>query len=284
MIGRGECVPYARYGESPDTVLAAIDRVAGQLTDRVQLQTLLPPGAARNALDCALWDLWAKQTAQPVWALAGLTEPQPVATAYTISLDVPQNMAIAAQAAHDRPLLKLKLGTPDDGPRLRAVRAAVPSATLIVDANEGWQSHDFERLIPHLVEAKIALIEQPLAADADDALRSISCPIPLCADESTQGTAIAALADRYQFVNIKLDKTGGLTGALTSLREAQANNMGIMLGCMVSTSLAMAPAALLASQAHYVDLDGPLLLDTDRSPGLTYRHNVLIPYNPVVWG
>ncbi len=283
IIGRGECVPYARYGETPDSVTAQIRSVT--LTSRATLHLQLPAGAARNALDCALWDYEAKALQTPVWQLAGLAEPQPCITAYTLSLDTPMAMNAAAKAAASRPLLKIKLGTRDDMDRLKAVRDGAPDAQVIVDANEGWQPHDLDSLLPQLHAENVALIEQPLPAGQDDALRRLHSPIPLCADESVHTSAdIAALADRYQAVNIKLDKTGGLTEALRAVHAAKAAHMQIMIGCMVGSSLAMAPAAILVNEASFVDLDGPLLLANDRIPGLNYNDNFFHPYNPLLWG
>ncbi len=281
--GYGECVPYARYGETPESVMAQIQSVS--VTDREALQSQLPAGAARNALDCALWDHEAKLARTPVWQLAGLNLPQPCITAYTLSLDTPEAMHAAAKAAANRPLLKIKLGTRDDMDRLKAVRDGAPTAQLIVDANEGWQPHDLDVLLPQLETEKVSLIEQPLPVGKDDALRGLNTSIPICADESVHTSVdIADLADRYQAVNIKLDKTGGLTEALHAVRKAKAAHMHIMIGCMVGSSLAMAPAAILAGEARFVDLDGPLLLASDRTPGLHYENSIVHPYNPALWG
>lgn len=286
--GRGECVPYARYNETVEGVMAALQalesEVAGGLT-RERLKTLLPAGAARAALDCALWDYEAKRTGQPVWKLAGLPEPKPLVTAYTISLDTPQAMAQKAQEARAYPLLKLKLGGIGDVERVAAVRAAVPAARLIIDANEAWTPDQVRAFTPELHRLGVELIEQPLPAAADDALIDIKSPVSICADESCHDTAsLAHIVDRYDMINIKLNKTGGLTEGIQLMRAAQKANIGIMIGCMVGTSLAMAPAALLGSAASVIDLDGPLLLKQDRVPGIRYDHALMYPPAPELWG
>jgi len=277
-LGRGECVPYGRYGESIESVMALLrgqsDAIARGLT-REALQEALPPGAARNALDCALWDLEAKLTGRPVWELAGLARPGGVTTAYTLSLDSAEKMGAAAKAAAARPLLKLKLaGQGDfaqDIERVKAVRAGAPGARLIVDANEGWSGADYARLAPALAALGVALIEQPLPAGADEALAGRLHPVPVCADESCHDRAtLKGLAGRYEAINVKLDKSGGLTEALALAREARRAGFEIMVGCMLGTSLAMAPALLVAQGAAFVDLDGPLLLARDRTPGLEF--------------
>lgn len=287
--GWGECVPYARYGESVSSVIAALEGcreavVAG--LDRTALQQRLPPGAARNALDCALWSLEARRGNQPVWKLAGLTAPpQPVTTAYTLSVASPDAMARAAAAAADRPLLKLKLTGEGDLERVRAVRAHAPRARLIVDANEAWSLEHLHRFTPEMAELGVELIEQPLPADADSALAGFVSPVPLGADESVHGLeSLARLQGLYQVVNIKLDKTGGLTEALALKQAAVAAGFAIMVGCMVGTSLAMAPAHLLAQNAAFVDLDGPLLLAADRQPGLVFTGSRIAPPEPALWG
>ncbi|MFL5258925.1 MAG: N-acetyl-D-Glu racemase DgcA, partial [Hyphomicrobiales bacterium] len=262
VAGRGECVPYARYGETIDTVVSALEAARPAIErglDRRDIPRLIAPKAARNALDCALWDLKAKSSGKPVWQLAGLAPPAPLVTAYTISLDTPEAMAGAAWNAHNRPLLKLKLGAEGDAERLEAVRAAVPDTRLIVDANEGWDSVHLEQMLAACATTGVELVEQPLPAAADDALRSIRRAVPVCADESAHDReGFPGLADKYDAINIKLDKTGGLTEALALAAAAKAAGMAIMAGCMVSTSLAMAPAMLVGQQASYVDLDGPL--------------------------
>ena len=284
VTGQGECVPYARYGESLDSVTAEIEALSQDIT-RAALQDALEPGAARNALDCALWDLEAKQAGRRVWDLAGLPEPGPAITAYTLSLDTPEKMeASAARHAH-RPLLKIKLGTPDDMPRLEAVRRGAPGAKIIVDANEGWSADVYADLAPHLTRLGVALVEQPLPAGQDDMLAEIARPVPVCADESCHDRAsLAGLRGKYDMVNIKLDKTGGLTEALALKQAALADGYRIMIGCMVGTSLAMAPATLLAQAADYTDLDGPLLLAEDRDPPLRFDEAGVYPPEPALWG
>lgn len=284
VTGQGECVPYARYGESLDSVTAEIEALPQDIT-RAALQDALEPGAARNALDCALWDLEAKQAGRRVWDLAGLPEPGPAVTAYTLSLDTPEKMeASAARHAH-RPLLKIKLGTPDDMPRLEAVRRGAPGAKIIVDANEGWSADVYADLAPHLTRLGVALVEQPLPAGQDDMLAEIARPVPVCADESCHDRAsLAGLKGKYDMVNIKLDKTGGLTEALALKQAALADGYRIMIGCMVGTSLAMAPATLLAQAADYTDLDGPLLLAEDRVPPLRFDEAGVYPPEPALWG
>ncbi len=289
LRGRGECVPYARYGETIEVVLAAIaDQAAGIAVgmDRAGLQGAMPAGAARNALDCAFWDLEAKIAGVPVWQLAGLAAPDPVATAFTLSLGEADAMGLAARAAAQMPLLKLKLGgAADDIERVAAVRRNAPKARLIVDANEAWAIAQLEVLAPQLAALGVALIEQPLPAGQDQALADFHSPIPLGADESCHGIdSLAALAGRYQVVNIKLDKTGGLTEALALKAAAEAAGFGIMAGCMVSTSLAMAPAFLLAQGAAFVDLDGPLLLERDRVPGIGYDGAWMSAPPKELWG
>ena len=286
--GRGEAVPYPRYDETPEGTRAEIesvrDAVEGGL-GREGLLEALPPGAARNALDCALWDLEAKQAARPAWALAGLAAPKPCVTAVTLSLDTPENMGKAA-ARHARlPLLKLKVTGEGDAERIRAVRENAPRARLIVDANEGWTPPMLDELLPALAALGVEMVEQPLPAADDAALAGRRLSLAVCADESCHTRAdLPRLAGRYPMVNIKLDKTGGLTEALALAREAQAMGFRIMVGSMVGTSLAMAPAALLAGFAEYVDLDGPLLLARDRTPGLVYDGAVMAPPEPALWG
>ncbi len=284
VSGRGECVPYAHYGETLDSVEAQIRSLPARF-DRAELQELLPAGAARNAVDCALWDLQAKQTGQRVWTLAGLPEPGPEITAYTLSLDTPEAMQAQAAAHAYRPLLKIKLGTPDDMPRLEAVRAGAPNPRIIVDANEGWDAATYAELAPHLLRLGVVLVEQPLPAGADEALREIPRPVPVCADESCHDRAsLAGLAGKYDAINIKLDKTGGLTEALALRTEAQSQGYQIMVGCMVGSSLAMAPATLLAQGAMITDLDGPLLLAEDRDTPLTFDAAGVHPPAAALWG
>jgi L-alanine-DL-glutamate epimerase-like enolase superfamily enzyme len=282
--GRGECVPYARYGETPASVAAQIEGLAPGF-DRAALQGLLPPGAARNALDCALWDLEAKRVGRRVWQLAGLAEPGPEVTAYTLSLDAPEAMRAAAARNAHRPLLKIKLGGEDDLARLEAVRDGAPGARIIVDANEGWTPEVYAALAPELLRLGVGLVEQPLPAGADAALAEMARPLPVCADESCHDRAsLAGLAGRYDLVNIKLDKAGGLTEALALRDAARAAGLGVMVGCMVGTSLAMAPAVLVAQGAAVTDLDGPLLLARDREPGLRYDERGVHPAAPELWG
>lgn len=288
FAGRGECVPYARYGENEKDVVAAIRAQESALRDglsREELQRNMPRGAARNAIDCALWDLEAKKTGLRVWQLAGLSQPMPRSTAYTISLDEPDVMREAARRAADRPLLKIKMGGGNDIDRLRAVREGAPSPALIVDANEAWKPEDVQPLAAELAKLGVSLIEQPLPVKDDEALREINSPIPLCADESVHGIeGMRRLVGLYDYVNVKLDKTGGLTEALAVIRCAERRGLRIMVGCMVSTSLAMAPAMLLAQRAEFVDLDGPLLLAKDRNPALRYEGSEAHPPEPELWG
>jgi L-alanine-DL-glutamate epimerase-like enolase superfamily enzyme len=287
-VGRGECVPYARYGESIESVVAAIETLRPAVEaglDRTDLQTRLPAGAARNALDCALWDLDAKRLGLPAYQLAGLHRLAPATTAFTLSVGTPQEMGKAARAAAWRPLLKIKLAGSGDLDRLTAVRDAAPDATLIVDANEGWSLDELEPYLAACAAAGVALVEQPLPAGADAPLARITRPVPVCADESAHTSEeIAALRDRYDAINIKLDKAGGLTEALRLVSEAERHGFVVLVGCMVASSLAMAPAMLLTPRARFVDLDGPLLLAQDRPDGLAYDGSIVHPPTPVLWG
>jgi L-alanine-DL-glutamate epimerase-like enolase superfamily enzyme len=286
--GRGESVPYPRYGESVDASIAEIESLRTQLEaglDRQGLQEALHPGAARNALDCAFWDLEAKLSGRPVHQLAKLAPPHPVETAYTLSLDTPEAMGRAAAANAERPLLKIKLAGADDLARVAAIRANAPDSTLIVDANEGWTPDQVEPLSTELARFGVALIEQPLPAGEDAILADCAHPVPLCADESCHTTTdLDELATRYECINLKLDKTGGLSEALHLVARARDLGLDLMIGCMVATSLAMAPATLLAPQARFVDLDGPLLLKQDRDHGLHYDGSLLHPPLPQLWG
>jgi L-Ala-D/L-Glu epimerase / N-acetyl-D-glutamate racemase len=286
--GRGECVPYARYDESIDGVVAAIAAMRPQLAaglDRAALQQAMPPGAARNALDCAFWDLEAKRGRRRAYQLAGLPAPRPLVTAYTISLAAPADMAAAAETVSSRALLKIKLGAPGDSERIAAVRAAAPKATLIVDANEGWTEATLADNLNACAAAGVVLVEQPVPEAQDGMLREIERPMAICADESAHDLAsLSALAGKYDAVNIKLDKAGGLTEALAMVREAERLGLTVMVGSMVATSLAVAPAVLLAQGARFVDLDGPLLLAKDRADGLTYRDSLVFPPSPALWG
>ena len=284
FAGIGECVPYARYGETLDSVAAQIASLPQDIT-RAALQTALTAGAARNAVDCALWDLECKVKGSRAWELANLPAPSPVQTAFTLSLDTPEAMRTKAAANAHRPILKIKLGTPDDMPRLEAVRQGAPRATLIIDANEGWTPEIYTHLAPHLIRLGVALVEQPLPAGADDMLAEIARPLPVCADESAHDAAsLPALVGRYDMVNLKLDKTGGLTEGLIARDTARALGLRVMVGCMVGSSLAMAPASLLAQGADYADLDGPLLLREDRANALYYDAQGLHPPPPDLWG
>jgi L-Ala-D/L-Glu epimerase len=290
--GRGEAVPYARYGETPDGIVAAVEAFRPALergVDRAALQRAMPAGAARNALDCAYWDVNAKQAARHVYQLAALEPPKPVVTAYTISLAAPAAMAAAAEEAAWRPLLKVKLGGPDGGAedpaRITAVRRVAPRAELIVDANEGWNGETLARNFAVCADAGVTLIEQPLPEGGDQALTVVKRPIPVCADESVHDrTSLGGLAGKYDAINIKLDKTGGLTEALALAAAAESRGLGIMVGCMVATSLSMAPAMLLAQHARVVDLDGPLLLARDRPHRLRYDGSLAYPPEPALWG
>jgi L-Ala-D/L-Glu epimerase len=282
--GHGECVPYARYGESVAGVMADIAGL-GEWIGRAELQQALPAGAARNAVDCALWDWAAKVAGRRAWQLAGLDAPGAVLTAYTLSLDAPEAMEAAARANAGRPILKIKLGTPDDMVRLEAVRRGAPRARLVVDANEGWTPDIYADLAPHLLRLGVELVEQPLPAGADEALAHMARPLPVCADESCHDRdSLAGLRGRYDMVNIKLDKAGGLTEALALRDDALAQGFGVMVGCMVGTSLAMAPAVLLAQGAALTDLDGPLLLAEDRANPLRYDGQGVHPPEAALWG
>jgi L-alanine-DL-glutamate epimerase-like enolase superfamily enzyme len=286
--GRGECVPYPRYGETPEATLAALQSMQEPLSrglDRQGLQAALPAGAARNALDCALLDLEAKTSGRRVWELLGRPAPRACTSAYTISLGSPEAMAAATARAAHRPLLKIKLGGDGDGARIAAVRKAAPGSELIVDANEAWTPDNLERNLAQCADVGVTLVEQPLAADRDEALARIRRPLAVCADESVHDRkSLQGLRQRYDAVNIKLDKTGGLTEALAMAEAAHALGFEIMVGCMVATSLSMAPAMLLAAQARYVDLDGPLLLAHDRDGGLRYEGSLVYPPDAALWG
>ena len=289
LRGRGEGVPNRRQGEQLGAVAAQIAKVrdlveSGSL-NRAGLQSLLPPGAARNALDCALWDLESKLKDIPVWTLAGLPEPKALTTAFTINLDKPAAMAAVARENRHRPLLKLKLGGPDDLEQVRQVRVAAPDAELIVDANEAWTPVTYSEHASELARMGVKLLEQPLPAGQDAALASLGRAVPLCADESLHDSSdLGAVAQLYDFVNIKLDKAGGLTEAIQIANAARERGISIMIGCMVGTSLGMAPAFLLGSYARIVDLDGPLLLAEDRPDGIQYDGGTMQPPPPELWG
>ena len=287
-VGRAECVPYPRYGESIDSVLAEIEGLRPALEGGLQrdaLQDAVPAGAARNAIDCALWDLEAKQSGKRAWELAGIDPPLPVISAMTLSLDTPEKMAEAARASAHLPLLKLKVTGEGDLERVQAVRAGAPDSRLIVDANEGWRPEMLDSLLPDLAALGVEMVEQPLPADQDDALLGRDLAIPVCADEACHTRAdLDRLEGRYPMINVKLDKSGGLTEALALVQEARARGFEIMVGCMVGSSLAMAPALLLTPFADYVDLDGPLLLARDCQPGLRYDGVTVHPPEAELWG
>ena len=286
--GYGECVPYARYGESIDSVIAQIRSLEDDLRnglDRIALQRRLPSGAARNAVDCAFWDLECKQSGQRVWQRLPSSAPNALETAYTLSLDTPDNMRIAAKKQSARPLLKLKLADKDDLARVAAVREGAPAARLIVDANEGWNAELYLKLVPELAALGVTMIEQPLPAGQDSELEVLPHPIPICADESCHDCdSLSGIAGYYDMINIKLDKTGGLTEAMRLRAEAQKAGLQIMVGCMVGTSLSMAPATFVAQCAEVVDLDGPLLLQRDRENGLHYDGSIIAPPTAGLWG
>lgn len=289
LAGRGECVPYARYGETLGGVRAAIESAAGLVAsgiDRAGLLAAMKPGAARNAVDCALWDLEARLSGRRAHLSAGIASPVALTTAFTLSLADPDGMAAQARANAHRPVLKIKVGgAGDDIARMRAVAAGAPQSRIIVDANEGWTDAGLLANLEAAAALGIALVEQPLPAGRDEALAGIARPVPVCADESVHtADDLATLAGRYDTVNIKLDKAGGLTAALALRDRAREMGFGVMVGCMVGTSLAMAPAVLLAQGADFVDLDGPLLLARDREPGLRYTGSIVHPPEGVLWG
>ncbi len=282
--GWGECVPYARYGETLDSVTAEINGLPESFS-RQDLYDLLPAGAARNAVDCALWDLECKRAGKRAWELAGLPTPTPEITAYTLSLAEPEQMRISAAKHAHRPLLKIKLGTEDDMKRLEAVRAGAPKSNIIVDANEGWSAEVYSELAPHLVRLGVQLVEQPMPAGADDMLGEIARPLPVCADESCHDrTSLPGLKGKYDVVNIKLDKTGGLTEALALREAALADGYKVMVGCMVGSSLAMAPAQIVAQGAMVTDLDGPLLLAEDRDNAMHFDEAGVHAPSAALWG
>ncbi len=284
ISGWGECVPYARYDESLESVTAEIEALPNGI-DRAQLQDALPAGAARNAVDCALWDLEAKVAGKRVWDLLNLPRPAPEITAFTLSLATPDEMEASARKHSHRPLLKIKLGTPDDMGRLEAVRRGAPQTPIIIDANEGWSAEVYSDLAPHLVRLGVKLVEQPLPADKDEMLAEIERPLPVCADEACHDRAnLPGLKGKYDVVNIKLDKTGGLTEALALKTQALAEGYGVMVGCMVGSSLAMAPATILAQGVAFTDLDGPLLLAEDRDEPLIFDDAGVHAPSAKLWG
>ena len=286
-VGRGEGVPIKRYGQSAESVLAQIESIkAEKKLDRQRLQQLLPAGAARNALDCALWDLEAKTSGKRVWELANVPIVPEVETSFTISLDTPEKMAAAAAVAAELPILKLKLQGDDlDLARVKGVRESAPAARLLLDANESWSPEHYRKIVPELHELGVELIEQPFPANADEVLENLDHPIPVCADESCHTTAdLRRLTNRYDMINVKLDKTGGLTEALRLCDRARDSGFKLLIGCMVCTSLGIAPARLLASNADWVDLDGPLLLGRDRQHALAYTNGRLALPSAQLWG
>ena len=286
--GQGECVPYARYNESVPMVLKALQQAKAAieaLPSRADIPSLNLPHAASNALDCAMWDLECKEAGKPIWDLLNLPEPKPCVTAFTLSLGSADDMAAAAKAAASRPLLKLKLGREGDEQRLAAIRATAPQSRLIVDANEGWAPDVLPLMLEACARYGVELVEQPLPAGNDEALRGLARQTIICADESAHGIeSLADLKGKYDAINIKLDKTGGLTPALELAEAARAQDFKIMVGCMLATSLAMAPAYVIAQGADYVDLDGPLLLAKDRSPAIAYDGSLMLPPPLALWG
>ena len=287
QTGRGEAVPIKRYDQSVESVLAQIESVKrAKALDRHQLQELLPAGAARNALDCALWDLEAKISGRRVWELANIPIVPEVETSFTISLDTPEKMAASARGYGAPGPLKLKLGGDDvDLTRVEAVREAAPAARLLIDANESWSPDHYESIVPALKRLGVGLIEQPFPADADEILETLDHPVPVCADESCHTSAdLPRLKNRYDVVNVKLDKTGGLTEGMLLIKRARESEFKLLIGCMVGTSLSMAPARVLASSADWVDLDGPLLLTRDRDHGLSYQNGKICIPAPELWG
>ena len=281
-------MPYPRYNETVEGVISALEAARTRLEagfTHSDIPNIVKPRAARNALDCAMWDLEAKRSQKPVWQLALLQQPRPMVTAYTLSLDSPEAMAKAAAEAAHRPLLKLKLGREGDVERLRLIRQAAPASRLIIDANEGWTPSTLPELLKVCAEVGVELVEQPLPVTDDEALRHISHDVSICADESAHDrNNLHLLAGKYDAINIKLDKTGGLTEALALAQTAKDMNFKIMVGCMLATSLAMAPAMLVAQSAHVIDLDGPLLLARDRNPGITFDGSLMCPPPPELWG
>jgi len=291
-VGRGECTPTGFYGESVEGVMDAVRDLLARLAGGEAWESIhdtVPAGAARNAVDCAVWDLRAKQAKRRAWELAGIAAPCPVRTAQTISVGDAAKQAGKARAivAADGPgaLVKLKLDADDIAARIGAVRAAAPAATLVVDANASWSPALLEAAMPVLQAAHVAMLEQPLPVGDDGALARIDRRVPVCADESAHvGADLDALRGRYDLVNVKLDKTGGLTEALRMAARARALGFGLMVGCMEGTSLGMAPAMLVAGAARFVDLDGPLLIGRDREPGLRYERGIVSPPSAALWG
>ena len=288
-VGRGECFPYARYGEDIDSVQKQLNSVRSEIEhglDRQALLNILAPGAARNAVDCALWDLEAKRAGVRVWDLADLPAPEPVTTVYTLGVDEPAIMGERARENSDRPRLKLKMtGDGADLERVRNIHKNAPNARLVVDANEGWSIKQYLEYAPQFKELGVEMIEQPLPSTDDEQLSGVDRPIPVCADESCHDRAtLKSLVGKYDMINIKLDKTGGLTEALNLRDAALKQGLSIMVGCMIGTSLAMAPGILVAQEAAIVDLDGPLLLAEDRAPGLSFTGSIIHPPETRLWG
>ena len=287
-IGRGECVPYARYDESIESVIAQLEALKDKIAAgaaRQEIQSLLPAGAARNALDCAYWDLACKKSGQRIWQQLEVPQPKPLMTAFTLSLDTPERMKEAAIKNAHRPLLKLKLAGEGDVERVAAVREGSPNARIIVDANEGWNEQQYLTMVPELVKLGVEMIEQPFPASDDAALAHLPRPITLCADESCHdSSSLKNIIGRYDMINIKLDKTGGLTEAIALKEEAEKAGLQIMVGCMVATSLAMAPAFIVAQNVQIVDLDGPLLLAEDRQSGIQFDESLMNVYQAALWG
>jgi L-alanine-DL-glutamate epimerase-like enolase superfamily enzyme len=288
VVGRGEAVPYPRFGETMSGAIALVESARPAVEagiSRAELQGLMLASAARNAIDCALWDLEAKLTGEPAWQAAGKARLDPVKTCFTLSLDTPHAMAEAARAHAGRPMLKLKIGAPDDLGRVEAVRAAAPRTRRVVDANEGLSFEDLRRLLPDFAKLEVQLVEQPLKVGEDEALEGFDSPVMLCADESLRTRAdLDPCARRYDCINVKLDKAGGLTEALALVEEGRARGLALMAGCMVATSLSMAPAMIIAQGAEFVDLDGPLLLARDREPGLVFEGSMIRPPERALWG
>ena len=288
MSGFGECVPYARYGETMESVEEQLALVSDNVRDgmtRLELQQIMPPGTARNGLDCAMWDIEAKLSGTSVWQLAGLSKPAPIVSCYTLSLETPEKMCVAAARHAHLPVLKIKLGGDGDIERLEAVRDGAPQSTLLVDANEGWNREDYQTLAPLMTTLGVAMVEQPMPVGNDAALTELQRTLPVCADESCHDrNSLPDLKGKYDFINIKLDKTGGLTEALALKQAAIDSGFRIMVGCMVSSSLAMAPAMLVAQGAEFVDLDGPLLLGEDRSSPIEFDGATMMPASAALWG
>jgi L-alanine-DL-glutamate epimerase-like enolase superfamily enzyme len=288
LVGRGEAEGVYYFDETPASMIAQVEEVAERIeagANRTDLLQLLPPGGARNAIDCALWDLEAKRTGRRVWELAGI-ELKEIVTVFTIGLeDEPETMAEKAAAASHQPVLKVKLGADRPVERIEAIRNARPDATIVIDANQGW---DFDQLVdvaPRLKTLGVTMIEQPLPRGADEELEGYKSPLPLCGDEScVHGGEIEQAAKRYQMINIKLDKCGGLTHGIEIAREARRRDLGLMVGCMGGTSLAMAPSFVVGQLCDFHDVDGPLLQKHDCPHGMDYSNGVVSPPSSMLWG